>query len=116
MKRWNRRTGDSKHGQVYKTQQRWQRYKMDLEFQRTDRKKRKRRGKGWIKTCQLFLERCNEETASISYEVKDASHKLKIEGFAALIFYGICEILTTMSKKSRPGRCGGTEALCESCL
>ncbi|MFR4440016.1 MAG: hypothetical protein ACLT46_09515 [Hungatella sp.] len=54
------------------------------------------------KEFQLFLERCNEETASISYEVKDASHKLKIEGFPALIFYGICEILTTMSKKEHP--------------
>ena len=68
------------------------------------------------KEFQLFLERCNEETASISYEVKDASHKLKIEGFPALVFYGICEILRIVAKKRASGRCGGTEALCENCL
>lgn len=65
---------------------------------------------------EQFLERCSKETASVSYEKKGASHKLKIEGFPALIFYGICEILTTMAKKRVSGRCGGTEALCESCL
>lgn len=54
------------------------------------------------KEFQLFLERCNEETASISYEVKDASHKLKIEGFPALVFYGICEILRIVAKKEHP--------------
>lgn len=51
---------------------------------------------------EQFLERCSKETASVSYEKKGASHKLKIEGFPALIFYGICEILTTMSKKEHP--------------